>query len=95
MPGATRNPKEFSLEQLVVYVSNDRASTADEVKLDVHCIHALGDAGKHDTATSIANMEAVLEKMKRLKWLKRGPNGEPPRLFIQSDGSIKEYKSSP
>ena len=79
----------------MVYVSENRKRVEDSVKFDVHCIHALGDDGKHDTATSVANMEAVLERMKRLKWLKPGPNGEPPRLFLQSDGSVKEYKSAP
>ena len=92
-PQQSRNPKEFSNENYLVYIPKPRASVDDPVEFDVHCIHVLGESGKHDTYTGAVNIRKVLEVLER-KGLWKHDDIEVKRVFLQSDGASKEYKSA-
>ena len=88
----SRNPKEFSVENYLVYIPKERASITDPVKFSVHCFYVLGEEGKHDTYTAAVNIRKVLEQLEHKKlW---AGDGSLRRIFLQSDGCGKEYKSA-
>lgn len=90
----TRNPKQFSLENFLVFIpKNDRDSVDDPVAFSVHCFHTLGDAGSHDSYTAATNLRQVLTELERKKLWVRPRDGGVRRIFLQSDGCPKEYKN--
>ena len=66
-PKQSRNPKEMSLENYLVYIPKPRESVHQPVQFSVHCIHVLGDSGKHDTFTAAVNIRKVFEELQRKK----------------------------
>ena len=92
-PQQSRNPKEFSNENYLVYIPKPRESVDEPVEFDVHCIHVLGESGKHDTYTAAVNIRKVLETLER-KGLWKHDDIVVKRVFLQSDGASKEYKSA-
>ena len=91
-PQQSRNPKEMSLENYLVYIPKPRESIHEPVQFSVHCIHVLGDSGKHDTFTAAVNIRKVLKLLKeRGLWTNEGSQR---KSFLQSDGCPKEYKGA-
>ena len=88
----SRNPKEFSLENYLVFIPKPRERLEDPVEFSVHCIHVLGEEGKHDTFTAAVNIQIVLEELQRKQlW---NSDGSLRRIFLHSDGCPKEYKNA-
>ena len=90
----SRNPKEFSVENYLVYIPKDRASIDDPVEFSVHCFHVLGEEGKHDTYTAAVNLRKVLDELQRKGLWSEPSDGSVRRVFLQSDGCPKEYKNA-
>jgi len=61
-PMQSRNPKEMSLENYLVYIPKPRESVHAPVEFSVHCFHVLGDSGKHDTFTAAVNIRKVFSR---------------------------------
>jgi len=55
-------------------------------------VHVLGDSGKHDSFTAAVNIRKVLKELKERKLWE--DDGSTRRVFLQSDGCPKEYKSA-
>ena len=91
-PGQSRNPKEFSLENYVVYIPKERESVDEPVQFSVHVVHVLGDSGKHDTYTAAVDIRKVLELLQEKDLWK--DDGAVRRVFLHSDGCPKEYKNA-
>ena len=92
-PQQSRNPKEFSNENYLVYIPKARDSIDDPVEFDVHCIHMLGESGKHDTFTAAVNIRKALEALEH-KALWKHDDHVVKHICLQSDGASKEYKSA-
>ena len=53
----------------------------------------LGESGKYDTFTATVNIRKVLEAIEHKGLWKHGDHSVK-RVFLQSDGASKEYKSA-
>ena len=89
-PKQSRNPKEMSLENYLVYIPKPRESIYEPVKFSVYCFHLIGDSGKHDTFTAAVNIRTVLNELKERKLWK----DDGSVVFLHSDGCPKEYKNA-